>query len=91
MIYDNLTALLGKGQPLTTEGPTSQGPSGQISVIARGVAARLDSLYGFSEMITEQSVAIARQMKIPEEDIKSWQKSMAMHAPETAIARSRQR
>ena len=88
MIYDNLTALISEGQPLPTEDPTPEGHSGQISAIAYGVAAKLDSLYGFSEMIAEQSVEIAQQLKIPERDIKSWQESRAVRAPERAIVQS---
>ncbi len=88
MIYHSLTTLISEGQPLTTENPAPEGHSAQISTIAYGVAARLDTLYGFSEMITEQSAAIARQMKIPEEDIKSWQEAMVPRAPERAIFQS---
>lgn len=88
MIHDNLTALRAGGQQVTMENPTPEGFSGQISAIAHGVAAKLDALYGFSEMITQQSIEIARQLEIPEEEIKSWTEARAMLESERKIVQS---
>ena len=44
----------------------------EMNAISRGVETRLDSLTGFSGMVTLETVAIARQLRIPERQIKRW-------------------
>ena len=44
----------------------------EMNAISRGIETRLDSLTGFSGMVTLETVAIARQLRIPERQIKRW-------------------
>ena len=44
----------------------------QIDAIARGVEAGYDMLIGYSHIVTERTVEIARQLDIPEEQIQRW-------------------
>lgn len=46
--------------------------SPEISATARGVEARLRLLTGFSRLVAQQSVDIARQLNIPEREIRQW-------------------
>lgn len=54
------------------ESPVIEGLSGEISAIAHGVETKLNSLSGFSETVTQQSIEIARQLRIPEKEIQRW-------------------
>ncbi len=46
--------------------------SSQISAIARGVEARQELLIRYSEVVTEETVEIARRLQIPNEEIEKW-------------------
>lgn len=52
--------------------PTATHWFNEMNAISRGVEARLDSLVGFSGMVTLETIAIARQLRMPERQIKSW-------------------
>ncbi len=52
--------------------PTASLWFNEMNAISRGVETRLDSMTGFSEMVTLETVAIARQLRIPERQIKRW-------------------
>ena len=44
----------------------------EMNAISRGVETRLDSLTGFSGMVTLETITIAQQLRIPERQIKRW-------------------
>jgi len=44
----------------------------EMNAISRGVETRLDSLTGFSGMVTLETIATARRLRIPERQIKRW-------------------
>jgi hypothetical protein len=52
--------------------PTASPWFNEMNAMSRGVETRLDSMTGFSEMVTLETVAIARQLRIPERQIKRW-------------------
>ncbi|MBI4296127.1 MAG: hypothetical protein HY667_03305 [Chloroflexi bacterium] len=56
----------GIGQSFIKEAPN------ELDAVARGVEAVLYLTTGFSEMVTGQTMAIARQMHIKDEEIKKW-------------------
>lgn len=60
------------------ESPVIEGLSGEISAIAHGVETKLNSLSGFSETVTQQSIEIARQLRIPEKEIQRWVAARSM-------------
>ena len=60
------------------ESPAIEGLSGEISAIAHGVEAKLNSLSGFLETVTQQSIEIARQLRIPEKEIQRWAAARSM-------------
>lgn len=60
------------------ESPAIKGGSDEINAIAHGVEAKLNSLAGFSEMVTQQSVEIARQLGMSEEEIQRWATTRSM-------------
>lgn len=60
------------------ESPAIKGWSDEINAIAHGVEAKLNSLAGFSGMVTQQSVEIARQLGMSEEEIQRWVAARSM-------------
>ena len=60
------------------ESPVIEGLSGEISAIAHGVEAKLNSLSGFLETVTQQSIEIVRQLRIPEKEIQRWVAARSM-------------
>jgi len=60
------------------ESPAVEDPASAISAIAHGVEAKLNSLSGFSEMVTQQSIDIARQLEIPEKEVQRWATARSM-------------
>jgi len=61
-----------EGQIVVKDKPTASQWFNEMNAISRGVETRLDSLVGFSGMVTLETVAIARQLRIPERQIKRW-------------------
>jgi len=53
-------------------------PPAEMDAIARGVEARLDSLFGYSKMVSEETIDIARQLDIAGEKIQRWVAAKAM-------------
>ena len=45
----------------------------EMDAIARGAEARLDSIFGYSKMVTQETVDIARRLGIAEEEIQRWE------------------
>ena len=52
--------------------PAISKSSTEMNAIARGVEARLDSLLGYSKIVTQETIDIARQLGIAEEEIQEW-------------------
>ena len=50
----------------------TNGPSAEIDAIALGVEAKLDPFSGYSQVVTQKTVEIARQLGIAEEEIEQW-------------------
>ena len=44
----------------------------EMNAIAYGVEAKYDLLIGYSEIVTQETVDIARHLRIPEKEIQSW-------------------
>jgi len=61
-----------EGQNSVKDKPTASQWFNKMNAISCGVETRLDSLTSFSEMVTLETVAIARQLRIPERQIKRW-------------------
>ena len=61
-----------EGQTVVKDKPTATQWFNEMNAISRGVETRLDSLTGFSGMVTLETVAIARQLRIPGRQIKRW-------------------
>jgi len=61
-----------EGQIVVKDKPTASQWFNEMNAISCGVETRLDSLVGFSGMVTLETVAIARQLRIPERQIKRW-------------------
>ena len=61
-----------EGQKVVKDKPIASQWFNEMNAISRGVETRLDSLTGFSGMVTLETVAIARQLRIPERQIKKW-------------------
>ncbi len=61
-----------EGQIVVKDKPTASQWFNEMNALSRGVETRLDSLVGFSGMVTLETVAIARQLRIPERQIKRW-------------------
>jgi hypothetical protein len=60
------------GDTVVEDKPDASQWFNEMNAISRGVETRLDSLTGFSAMVTLETVAIARQLRIPERQIKRW-------------------
>jgi len=56
---------------LETKQRTDEFPA-RMDAIARGVEARLDSLLGYSKVVAQETIDIAGQLGIPEEEIQQW-------------------
>jgi len=54
----------------------------QIDAIACGVEARLDPFFSYSKMVTQDTINIARQLGITEEEIQRWAAAKAKLASE---------
>jgi len=63
---------------LETRQATDRFPT-RMDAIARGVEARLDSLLGYSKIVTQETSDIARQLDMPEEEIKRWAAERVRH------------
>ena len=61
-----------EGQTVVKDKPTATQWFNEMNAISRGVETRLDSLTGFSGMVTLETITIARQLRIPERQIKRW-------------------
>ena len=64
---------------------TEKSPT-EMDAIARGVEARLESLFGFSKIVTQETVDIARGLDIPEKEIQKWAALKAGHDAKTNAA-----
>jgi len=63
---------------LETKQVTEKSPT-EMDAIARGVEARLESLFGFSKIVTQETVDIARRFDIPQKEIQKWAAIRARH------------
>ena len=61
-----------EGQKVVKDKPITSQWFNEMNAISRGAETRLDSLIGFSGMVTLETVAVARQLRIPERQIKRW-------------------
>jgi len=52
--------------------PATDKSSARMDAIARGVEARLDSLLGYSRIVAQETIGIARQLDIPAKEIQRW-------------------
>lgn len=59
-------------------------PFRQLNAIARGVAARYESLLGYSRMLTQETAALAQQLGIPDHEIEKWADTIARREVERA-------
>jgi len=51
----------------------------EMDAIARGAEARLDLILGYSKMVIQETVDIARRLGIPEEEIQRWAVARTRH------------
>jgi len=58
--------------------PATKKSSTQMDAIAFGVEARFDSLFGYSKIVTQETIDIARQLGMAEEEIQEWAAAKAM-------------
>ena len=58
---------------------TSREAFNQMNAIARGVEAKLDLLFGYSKIVTQETCDIARRIDIPERGIRRWVALRARH------------
>jgi len=65
-------AVVLERQKVVKDKPTPSQWFNEMNAIFRGVETRLDSLLGFSGMVTLETIATARQLRIPERQIKRW-------------------
>jgi len=56
--------------------------SNEMDAIAYGVEARYDLLIHYSEIVTQETIDIARHLGIAEKQIQSWAATRAMHDSE---------
>jgi len=63
---------------LETKQATDKSPTG-MDAIARGVKARLDSLLGYSKIVAQETIDIARWLGMPEKEIRRWAAIRARH------------
>lgn len=61
-----------KRSPKGRDKPTTEEPFSRMNAIVRGVEARFDSLFGYSKMVTQETIDIARQLGIPKKEIQRW-------------------
>jgi hypothetical protein len=61
-----------EGQKVVKDKPSASRWFNEMNAISRGVETRLDSLIGFSGMVTLETITIAQQLRIPERQIKRW-------------------
>ena len=61
-----------EGQKVVKDKPIASQWFNEMNAISRGVETRLDPLTCFSGMVTLETIAIARQLRIPERQIKRW-------------------
>jgi len=66
-------SLEGEDKRITEE------PSSRMNAIARGVEARLDSLCGYSKILTQETTEIAQRLGMPGKEIQKWAASRARH------------
>ncbi len=59
-------------QSAAHDGEAFMKPGGCLEAISRGVAARLDTLFGYSREIIEQTLDIARRLSVPDSEIQAW-------------------
>ena len=52
--------------------PVAAESSGEMNAIARGVEAKLDLLLGYSNVVTESTIDIARHLGVAEKEIQRW-------------------
>lgn len=53
-----------------------------MNAIACGVEVRYDLLIGYSEIVTQETIDIARHLGIPEKEIQSWAAARPKHNSE---------
>jgi len=58
--------------------PATKKSSTEIDAIALGVETRLDSLFGYSKIAAQETIDVARQLDIAEEEIQEWAAAKAM-------------
>lgn len=58
----------------------------EMNAIAYGVEAKYDLLIGYSEIVTQETVDIARHLRIPEKEIQSWAAARARLVSERSKA-----
>ena len=56
----------------TKQAIAASGPSAEMDAIALGVEVKLDPFSGYSQVVTQRTVEIARQLGIAEEEIEQW-------------------
>lgn len=67
------TVLKNKKRPRNgSDKQTTKELFSRMNAIVRGVEARFDSLFGYSKMVTQETVDIARQLGIPKKEIQRW-------------------
>ena len=68
-----------KHSPEGRDKPTSREPFNQMNAIACGVEAKLDLLFGYSKIVTQETCDIAWRIDIPEREIQRWAALRARH------------
>ena len=61
-----------EGQKVVKDKPIASQWFNEMNAISHGVETRLDSLTGFSGVVTLETITIAQQLRIPERQIKRW-------------------
>lgn len=58
---------------------TTDKSDAEMDAIARGVEAKLDSVFGYSKIVIQETVGIARRLGISEKEIQRWAAIRAKH------------
>jgi DNA-binding NtrC family response regulator len=61
-----------KHSPERRDKPNNKEPFNRMNAIARGVEAKLDSVDNHTKIVTERTIDVARQLGVPEKEIKGW-------------------
>lgn len=78
MTHKKLMVLSVDGEQAARDKPVIKRWSSEINAIACGIEVKLNLVTGFSNIVTQRSIDIARQLDIPEKEIQRWTAARSM-------------